>query len=628
MKERGGEFVYLALEKCERSLHEALEAREDLARPDVALGQIASGVRHLHRMRIVHRDLKPQNILLKTNANASTKQKEKKEGSGDEARVKSYAEYICKISDMGLGKMLLEGQSMGSAGLSVNQGSTTGAGAAGSLGWQAPEVMAMRGSHRACSNGADSVIKASKFSSDIFSLGCVFHYVLCGGSHLFGVWYEREANIMNNNTVELSALEKVDCVACDLVRGMVDPNPAMRPTAEAVCDHPYFWGKERKMRFLVELSNRLEKEGSMSSLALQIEADAFAMIGTDFTKTIDRGLFTDATKYRAYDQASVVDCLRFIRNKSSHRDSLPEEVTRRVGDLETYFERLFPSLILQCWKVCGLELAEEDPLAVKFGMFHGTEEVEAVEEEGEEEEEEGEEGQGKEEGGRGGVGMRGEEEEEEDEPLMATAAADVNNTEEFGKSHEEVDETTMEQEVELLSKVTKTSRSGCNADLRSITLWSGSEAAALAGSGERGWWRSEAEWEGWIEGSLRKDERGGQSNRRQGHLNKFEPKFRTRLCNNWIKSLGTACPMIKKGKCVFAHSPCELRVKRGKRNRWGKNVDSDGNCSNRNASGGEDSFSVAWDLERTRLKEGKWTWKDGGFEGGRIGKGHKKRNGT
>ena len=31
---------------------------------------------------------------------------------------------------------------------------------------------------------------------DIFSLGCVYYYVLTEGSHPFGQWYEREANIM------------------------------------------------------------------------------------------------------------------------------------------------------------------------------------------------------------------------------------------------------------------------------------------------------------------------------------------------------------------------------------------------------------------------------------------------
>ena len=52
-----------------------------------------------------------------------------------------------------------------------------------------------------------------------------------------------------------------------------------------------------------------------------------------------------------------------------------------------------------------------------------------------------------------------------------------------------------------------------------------------------------------------------------------DPKFRTRLCNHWDTSFGTFCPMKKKNKCVFAHGPAELRVKEGKKNRWGKLVD-------------------------------------------------------
>lgn len=33
---------------------------------------------------------------------------------------------------------------------------------------------------------------------DIFSLGCIFHHCIVPGSHPFGQWYEREANIIQN----------------------------------------------------------------------------------------------------------------------------------------------------------------------------------------------------------------------------------------------------------------------------------------------------------------------------------------------------------------------------------------------------------------------------------------------
>lgn len=64
--------------------------------------------------------------------------------------------------------------------------------------------------------------------------------------------------------------------------------------------------------------------------------------------------------------------------------------------------------------------------------------------------------------------------------------------------------------------------------------------------------------------------------------------------------------MRKKNKCVFAHGPAELRVKEGKKNRWGKLVDKNGNNSNPMHSGGEDTYGAASSIERVRKEEGKW----------------------
>jgi hypothetical protein len=85
-----------------------------------------------------------------------------------------------------------------------------------------------------------------------------------------------------------------------------------------------------------------------------------------------------------------------------------------------------------------------------------------------------------------------------------------------------------------------------------------------------------------------------------------DPKFRTRLCNHWDVSQGMFCPMRRKNKCVFAHGPVELRVKEGKRHRWGKLVDANGDNSNLNHSGGEDTYGAARSIEATRKEEGKW----------------------
>merc|ERR1719276_674643 len=87
--------------------------------------------------------------------------------------------------------------------------------------------------------------------------------------------------------------------------------------------------------------------------------------------------------------------------------------------------------------------------------------------------------------------------------------------------------------------------------------------------------RSEEEWTRRIDLKIKKRDPDLM------HCAQDDPKYyRTRLCNHWDVNKGTFCPMRKKHKCIFAHGPIELRVKEGKRNRWGKLVDKNGKNSN------------------------------------------------
>jgi serine/threonine-protein kinase/endoribonuclease IRE1 len=80
-KEVRGDFVYLALELCDLSLHDLIgfvrgkldrigsddlveEKTKIFVASKLILLHITKGIEHLHRLRIVHRDLKPANILL------------------------------------------------------------------------------------------------------------------------------------------------------------------------------------------------------------------------------------------------------------------------------------------------------------------------------------------------------------------------------------------------------------------------------------------------------------------------------------------------------------------------------------------------------------------------------------
>jgi Protein kinase domain/PQQ-like domain len=87
LKEVRGDFVFLALELCDLSLHDLIghvrgrldrvgteeEKKKLFTASKAILFQVTKGVEHLHRLRIVHRDLKPANILLADARNQNSK---------------------------------------------------------------------------------------------------------------------------------------------------------------------------------------------------------------------------------------------------------------------------------------------------------------------------------------------------------------------------------------------------------------------------------------------------------------------------------------------------------------------------------------------------------------------------
>src|SRR3546814_20944515 len=54
---------------------------------------------------------------------------------------------------------------------------------------------------------------------DIFSLGCVYYFVLVPWEHPFGEWYDRESNIMRNQ-VNLRKIDHID-YAKDLISKII-----------------------------------------------------------------------------------------------------------------------------------------------------------------------------------------------------------------------------------------------------------------------------------------------------------------------------------------------------------------------------------------------------------------------
>ncbi|KAJ6011638.1 Serine/threonine-protein kinase ppk4 [Penicillium sp. IBT 35674x] len=364
-REQATGFLYIGLELCPASLQDVIErpvqfpelVQGGLDMPDV-LRQITQGVRYLHSLKIVHRDLKPQNILV----------------AMPRGRTASRAIRLL-ISDFGLCKKLEDNQSSFRA---------TTAHAAGTSGWRAPELLvdddtgplSLASQHTESSEPAvvdPQTNRRATRAIDIFSLGCVFYYVLTRGSHPFDKngKFMREANIVKGHfdLQELDRLGDYAFEADDLIRSMLSLDPRHRPDASAVLMHPFFWAPSDRLSFLCDVSDHFEFEprDPPSDALLCLESVAPQVLGPDmdFLRLLPRDFKDNLGKQRKYTGSRMLDLLRALRNKRNHYNDMPEHLKVHIGGLPegylNFWTVRFPSLLMSChWVIAELQLTGID----------------------------------------------------------------------------------------------------------------------------------------------------------------------------------------------------------------------------------------------------------------------------
>lgn len=311
--EQDKQFRYIALELCQTTLHEYTEkgVLNELITPAEILYQATAGLEHLHTLQIVHRDIKPHNVLLSMPCKQSNK-----------VRV--------LISDFGLCKKLQSGRHS----FSRRSGIT------GTEGWIAPEII----------HGKERTMTAV----DIFSLGCVFYYVLSKGKHPFGDSLRRQANILGGDYKVTSLLDDPYGLWEHLIIKMITKNPHERPSAPVVKCHPAFWDKRTVLSFLQDVSDRIEKEDLSSSVLLQLEiGNSWVLKNGDWRLTIEPEIAQDLRKHRNYRGDSLRDLLRALRNKKHHYRELSQPIRDILGPIPdgfvNYWITHFPLLLLHTW---------------------------------------------------------------------------------------------------------------------------------------------------------------------------------------------------------------------------------------------------------------------------------------
>eukprot|EP00727_Mastigamoeba_balamuthi_P002114 m51a1_g1190 putative protein serine threonine kinase (440) ;mRNA; f:420644-422711 len=158
--------------------------------------QLLHGVRYLHEQKIVHRDLKPENVLLETKG----------------------ANPHIRITDFGMAKML-GGSSFVTSTL------------CGTPQYVAPEVLR---------KAEDTSAPGYGVACDLWSLGALLYFILFGRPPFQSEGAQLLESIKNAEySIPQEQEENVSPEAKDLIKGLLNTDPAARLTAEEALKHPW-----------------------------------------------------------------------------------------------------------------------------------------------------------------------------------------------------------------------------------------------------------------------------------------------------------------------------------------------------------------------------------------------------
>ena len=264
-------YVHIVMEHCKGGeLFDRIVAAQKFTERHAAdiMSQMLSAVKHLHGHGIVHRDLKPENFLM------------------DDTTENSEV----KLIDFGLSKRFSEAQEMEKMHTVV-----------GTPYYVAPEVL--KGNYDK--------------NCDVWSLGVILFVFLCGYPPFEG---DNNKEIFRNVLKQPLTFDPADWntisdSAKDLVRKMLDKDPATRISAQACLEHPWFTSNdieanhaghdpallhEDKLQVLRRIKNFRQPK------RLQIEALTFLVNQVD-TSTFDFAKLRNAFRTLDADNSGTLE---------------------------------------------------------------------------------------------------------------------------------------------------------------------------------------------------------------------------------------------------------------------------------------------------------------------------------
>lgn len=588
---------------------------------------------HLHKHNIIHRDIKPHNILL--SPLHATMDNTSNATSGQSRGLLDLELYSLKISDMGLSKQLNSNADSFTASSSFPRSVTASRhpDVVGTAGWQAPELLLSlnkAGVERGDKAGSDIAqsgdvtevpdVQKNTQNVDIFSLGCVYYYVLFEGSHPFGSsGYERESNVVQGiYPKSLIGLQTTRPITHHLLSSMMAMVPAARPSVAQVRAHPFFWSNQFKLDFLVDLSDKIEHVPSAGAASVASTTDKVSdqflhglTIDTSEDKLIrllvsrleavvipgynampvfprlnwsdclHQEFHHDMHNFRKYDFASVKACLRFIRNKRHHFHELSEHMKKNVlvslpDGFVWYFEQMFPNLLLHCVVVVCSTVPTSDLLYTSYcsdsaAVFAYQYPSTAPHSTGFIASHSVDVGLGKGLVKTHGTGNNASAKKGSPSAgLASTSTIGLVPSPAGARAWMMSKEQWMSTSVTVPKHLKRSIVGGISTASSAVKT-----TKSLAGSGS--WGSTGSSSSTWLRNQSQSTSTSTQNTTIGASTAVLatpppptvhprllkattDPRYRTRMCTHWENSKGVYCPLRKKGKCDFAHGVIELRI--------------------------------------------------------------------
>ncbi|KAL7034692.1 hypothetical protein ACKWTF_008062 [Chironomus riparius] len=210
---------------------------------------------------------------------------------------------------------------------------------------------------------APEIIKQKKvfLSSDIYSLGCIFFFIVTNGFEMHQMEYENQAGKIaaRINTIKDDSAFNVLCK--DLIQKMLIFAPNKRISMSKIKEHPWSWSAERMTKLIVDVSKLTEKDSKFTSLLFK---GSKKVIDGDWTLKLERHVIQTLQEIRQTYQTnnglnqddfkgtSILSLLRQLRNLHVHASN--DKLVRIMGDNDEdfmmYWNGKFPLLICHLYK--------------------------------------------------------------------------------------------------------------------------------------------------------------------------------------------------------------------------------------------------------------------------------------